>query len=81
MTAQQSTRQSVLRVDDDTIARMRNFGRDKIKVFETHRAMNEIRDRYTQSCRDIVAMSRRSPNPRPGPIPARLPIAGIFKRQ
>ena len=43
--------------------------------------MTELKDRYTKSCRDLVAQSRKSPNPRPGPIPARLPIAGVIARQ
>lgn len=76
-----SQKQSVLRVNDETISNLRNFNRDKYTVFETHRAMTELKDRYTKSCRDLVSQSRKSPNPRPGPIPARLPLAGVLARQ
>ena len=50
-----SHKQSVLRVNDETISNLRNFNRDKYTVFETHRAMTELKDRYTKSCRDLVS--------------------------
>lgn len=57
------------------------MNQEQFKVFETHRAMTELRHIYTKSCRDIVSGRRKSPNPRPGPIPAPLSLSGVMHRK
>mmetsp|Transcript_1785 Transcript_1785/g.2528 ORF Transcript_1785/g.2528 Transcript_1785/m.2528 type:complete len:235 (+) Transcript_1785:783-1487(+) len=69
-----------LRVTEESLTHLKNYSRDKFKVFETYRAMTELKDLYTRSCRNLVSKSRKSPNPRPGPIPAPLPYAGVLAR-
>ena len=49
-------------------------------ILDQHRAITDMRNMFTKSCREIVAKARKSPNPRPGPIPALMPMAGVLRR-
>ena len=77
-----NTAYSNLNVNDSTQMSGRyRMNKEQFKVFETARAMSELRHVYTKSCRDIVASCRKPSNPGPGPIPAPLSLMGIMHRQ
>jgi len=54
--------------------------RTMFRVFDSVDATSELKQVYTKSCRDIVRNCRKSSNPRPGPIPSKLPLKGVLDR-
>ena len=71
---------SSLRTSDNSILSKRQMKMAQLRVFDTSLLRKNLRNEFTKSCRDIVAMCKKSSNPRPGPIPAPTPLVEVIQK-